>query len=280
VALAERHGLDDRPVVATALGAGRVSGRSGWESSTKERARLRRAWEVAAPQIDPAAAVVAADGDGPVARGLVGSITRRSKRSLRQRRRSHYSQVWTLFATPVVGWLAATQARLGMPDEARKNADRILRRARPDGFQFRSQRARAVICIAEGDPAAALDVLRDVSGRHAPDRAPRSPSSRRICSPASRTSSWGIDTPAATAAEAALAAAEPDRLVFPFAMTEASELLDALPRHETAHGAPARRRRRPAARRARAEHRPTAPLATGGAQPERAGASCDICPRT
>src|SRR5207245_8790586 len=42
---------------------------------------------------------------------------------------------------------------------------------------------------------------------------------------------------AAAAAEAALAAAEPDRLIFPFAMTGSGELLDALPRHETAHGA-------------------------------------------
>jgi LuxR family maltose regulon positive regulatory protein len=42
---------------------------------------------------------------------------------------------------------------------------------------------------------------------------------------------------AAVAAEAALAAAEPDRLIFPFAMTGAAELLDTLPRHETAHGA-------------------------------------------
>jgi LuxR family maltose regulon positive regulatory protein len=42
---------------------------------------------------------------------------------------------------------------------------------------------------------------------------------------------------AAAAVESALAAAEPDRLIFPFAMAEASDLLDALPRHETAHGA-------------------------------------------
>jgi LuxR family maltose regulon positive regulatory protein len=42
---------------------------------------------------------------------------------------------------------------------------------------------------------------------------------------------------AAAAAEAALAVAEPDRLIFPFVMTDAAELLDALPRHETAHGA-------------------------------------------
>ena len=42
---------------------------------------------------------------------------------------------------------------------------------------------------------------------------------------------------AATAAEAALTAAESDRLMFPFAMTNAGALLEALPRHETAHGA-------------------------------------------
>jgi LuxR family maltose regulon positive regulatory protein len=42
---------------------------------------------------------------------------------------------------------------------------------------------------------------------------------------------------AAAAAEAALAAAEPDRLMFPFVMVGAGELLDTLPRHQTAHGA-------------------------------------------
>ena len=42
---------------------------------------------------------------------------------------------------------------------------------------------------------------------------------------------------AAAAAEAALAAAEPDRLIFPFAMSNAGELLDVLPRHQTAHSA-------------------------------------------
>jgi LuxR family maltose regulon positive regulatory protein len=42
---------------------------------------------------------------------------------------------------------------------------------------------------------------------------------------------------AAASAEAALAAAEPDRLIFPFAMNNAGELLDVLPRHQTAHSA-------------------------------------------
>ena len=70
-----------------------------------------------------------------------------------------------------------------------------------------------------------------------PRPAPRSRSSKRICSPASRSSTLGDRNAAAAAAEAALAAAEPDRLIFPFAITDAAELLDALPRHETAHGA-------------------------------------------
>jgi LuxR family maltose regulon positive regulatory protein len=39
------------------------------------------------------------------------------------------------------------------------------------------------------------------------------------------------------AAEEALALAEADRLVLPFAMTDSLELLAALPRHETAHAA-------------------------------------------
>ena len=39
------------------------------------------------------------------------------------------------------------------------------------------------------------------------------------------------------ATERALALAEPDRLVLPFAITGSAELLEALPRHETAHAA-------------------------------------------
>jgi LuxR family maltose regulon positive regulatory protein len=47
----------------------------------------------------------------------------------------------------------------------------------------------------------------------------------------------GDQRAASQAAERALALAEPDRLVLPFAMTGSRELLEALPRHQTAHGA-------------------------------------------
>jgi len=47
----------------------------------------------------------------------------------------------------------------------------------------------------------------------------------------------GDQRAASAAAESALALAEADRLVLPFAMTGSRELLEAIPRHETAHAA-------------------------------------------
>jgi hypothetical protein len=47
----------------------------------------------------------------------------------------------------------------------------------------------------------------------------------------------GDQRAASQAAERALALAEPDRLVLPFAMTGSAGLLEALPRHQTAHAA-------------------------------------------
>src|SRR4029079_15285196 len=57
VALAERHGMDDRPILAPALGAG--GGMAIWMGEFDEGERwLRRAWEVASTHADPAAAVL------------------------------------------------------------------------------------------------------------------------------------------------------------------------------------------------------------------------------
>ena len=96
--------------------------------------------------------------------------------------------------------------------------------------------ARAVICMAEGDPAGALDVLRDVPDVTPPTGPAFTLVETHLLAGIAHLALGDRDA-AAAAAEAALAAAEPDRLIFPFAMTEAAELLDALPRHETAHGA-------------------------------------------
>src|SRR5712671_269440 len=54
VALAERYGLEDRPILAPALGA--VGGTAIWMGEFDEGERwLRRAWEVAEARVDPAA---------------------------------------------------------------------------------------------------------------------------------------------------------------------------------------------------------------------------------
>jgi LuxR family maltose regulon positive regulatory protein len=137
------------------------------------------------------------------------------------------------FATPVAGWLAATQARLGMPDAARETLSGFS--AEPGRWGF-IPNARAVICIAEGDPGGALDVLRDAPDVTPPTGPPFTLVEAHLLAGIAHLD-LGDRNAAAVAAEAALAAAEPDRLIFPFAMTEAAELLDALPRHQTAHGA-------------------------------------------
>ena len=90
--------------------------------------------------------------------------------------------------------------------------------------------------MADGDPATAVDVLREIRDI-TPPVVPAFTLVEAHLLAGTAYLYLGDRKAAAAAAEAALAAAEPDRLIFPFAATEAAELLDALPRHETAHGA-------------------------------------------
>ena len=231
VALAERYGIGDRPILAPALGA--VGCWAIWVGEFDEgESALRRAWEVAEPQIDPAAAVLLhlVTGQLHAARGQHQAALEAFAAGAQAQ--SLLTGVHAL-ATPVVGWLAATQARLGMPDEARETLTGFS--AEPGRMGF-IPNARAVICIAEGDPAGALDVLRDVADLIPPTGPAFTLVETHLLAGIAHLH-LGDRNAAAAAAEAALAAAEPDRLMFPFAMTGAGELLDALPRHETAHGA-------------------------------------------
>jgi LuxR family transcriptional regulator, maltose regulon positive regulatory protein len=230
VALAERYGLGDLPIVAPALGA--VAFWAIWTGDFDEAEQaVRRAWEVAEPQIDPASAVLLhmVTGQLHVARG-------RQRAALEAFAAGAHAQSLLTgvhaFATPVVAWLAATQARVGLPDEARETLTRFS--AEPGRMGF-IENARAAICIAEGDPAGALEVLRDVPGITSPTGPAFTLVEAHLLGGVAYLRSGDADA-AAAAAEAALAAAEPDRLIFPFAIAGAAELLDALPRHQTAHG--------------------------------------------
>jgi len=128
------------------------------------------------------------------------------------------------------------QARLGMADEARATlAGFSAAPGRLDG-QGPIGNARAVISLAEGDPAGALDVLREVVANTSRVGPAFTLAEAHLLAGIAHLAS-GDRSAAAGAAEDALSAAEPDRLIFPFALTEAADLLDALPRHATAHGA-------------------------------------------
>jgi LuxR family maltose regulon positive regulatory protein len=232
VALAERHGLSDRPVLAPALGA--IAFWAIWMGDFDEgESALHRAREITEPQIDPAAAALL-----HLVTGMLHAARGQHQAALEAfatgaRAQSLLTGVHAL-ATPVVGWLAATQARLGMPDEAR---------ATLTGFSAEHERtdficnARAVICLTEGDPTAALGLLQDLRDAPPPVGVPAFMLVETHLLAGIAHLRLGDRHAAAVAAEAALAAAESDRLIFPFALTEAAELLDVLLHHETAHGA-------------------------------------------
>jgi LuxR family transcriptional regulator, maltose regulon positive regulatory protein len=93
-----------------------------------------------------------------------------------------------------------------------------------------------VICLADGDPAGALSVLHDVLDGTAPVIAYATVVEAHLLAGLAHRE-LGDQRAANQAAERALALAEADRLVLPFAMTGSAELLEALPRHETAHAA-------------------------------------------
>jgi len=134
----------------------------------------------------------------------------------------------------VAEWLAATQARLGMRDEARATLDGFsAEHDRIDAIEL----GRAAVSLEEGDPAAALAFLGDVQHMMPPLGFPAYALVEAHVLAGLAHLALGDRNAAAAAAEAALAAAEPDRLIFPFAMYNAAELLEALPRHQTAHGA-------------------------------------------
>jgi LuxR family transcriptional regulator, maltose regulon positive regulatory protein len=136
-------------------------------------------------------------------------------------------------ASQVTGWMLATQARLGLSGEARACLAALDDERASSG---EIHNARAVICLAEGDPAGALGAVREVLDGTAPVLGYVTVVEADLLAGLAYRE-LGDQRAANQAAERALALAESDRLVMPFAMTGSRELLEALPRHETAHAA-------------------------------------------
>jgi LuxR family maltose regulon positive regulatory protein len=192
---------------------------------------LRHASEVEATGMDPAAVLLLRWTTGML------HVGRRQHRSALEAFMAAEAQALLsgvhMLAPSITGRIAATQARLGMTDEARATLQGLSAEAAQSGEIYI---ARAVICLAEGEPATALDELRDVVDGSAPVFPAFTLVEAYLLAGIAHFR-LGDQNAAWAAAEAALTAAEPDRLILPFAMAEATELIDAFPRHETAHAA-------------------------------------------
>jgi LuxR family maltose regulon positive regulatory protein len=135
--------------------------------------------------------------------------------------------------TRVNAWTIATQARLGMTEQARAALAAL------DGRQASAGEIRnavAVILLAERDPAAARRELRVVLDGDVPVLSYLTQVEAHLLD-AFACRDLGDERACQEAAEQALNLAEPDRLILPFAMTGAWQLLETAPRHGTSHAA-------------------------------------------
>ncbi len=231
IALAERHGWGAEPIVAPALVT--LAGTLIWTGGFDEGERwLQRAAQALQADTGPDIRLLL-----HLTAGILHACRSRHREALEEftaaeRLRSQLEGSHAL-ASQVTGWLLTTQARLGMTGEARACLA-ALDDERASSGEIRN--ADAVICLAEGNPAAALAAMQDVLDGTAPvvgyvtvvvTHLLAGLAHRRL----------GDQRAANQAAERALGLAEADRLVLPFAITGSRELLEALPRHETAHAA-------------------------------------------
>src|SRR5215217_6125181 len=231
IALAERHGWGAEPVIAPALImlAATLIWTGEFDEGERWLQRTRQALEIdTGPDITLLLHQTA---------GLLHAGRGRHHEALEEFGAAEYrgSQLADsqALATRTTRWLPATQARLGMTGEARALLA-ALDDERASSGEIRN--ARAVICLAEGNPAAALAAVADVLDGTAPVLGDVTVMEAHLLAGLAHRQ-LGDQRAASQAAERALALAEPDRLVLPFAMTGSRELLEALPRHQTAHGA-------------------------------------------
>jgi len=231
IALADRHGWGAEPVIAPALVT--LAANLVWTGELDEAERwLQRTAQALQTDTGPGIRQLL-----HLATGRLHAGRGRYHESLEEFSAAEHLQSQLegshALASQVTGWILSTQARLGMPGQARA-ALAALTDEQANSGEIRN--ARAAICLTEGDPAGALGALADVlDGTAAVIGYITVVEAQLLAALAHRA--LGDQNAANMAAERALALAEPDRLVLPFVTTGAQELLESLPRHATAHAA-------------------------------------------
>jgi LuxR family transcriptional regulator, maltose regulon positive regulatory protein len=231
IALAEHHGWGAEPVISPALV--NLAGTHIWTGEFDEGERwLRRAAHALETDTGPVIRLLLHLGTGTLLSGR-----RRQREALAEFTAAEHLQAQLqgthALARQLVSWRLATQARLGQASEARASLAALGADLAASG---EISNARAAISLAEGNPAASLAEVQDVLNELAPVIGYVTVVEANLLAALAHRELR--DQRAATAAvERALALAEADRLVLPFAMTGSLELLEAIPRHETAHAA-------------------------------------------
>jgi len=231
IALAERHGWGAEPVIAPALIM--LAGTLIWTGEFDEGERwLQRTRQALQTDTGPDITLLLHQTAGLLHAGRGRHHEALEEFGAAERLGSQLADSQAL-ATRTTRWLLATQARLGMTGEARALLA-ALDDERASSGEIRN--AFAVICLAEANPAAALAAVADVLDGTAPVLGYVTVMEAHLLAGLAHRQ-LGDQNAASQAAERALALAESDRLILPFAMTGSAELLEALPRHQTAHAA-------------------------------------------
>ena len=231
IALAEQHGWGAEPVISPALV--NLAGTHIWTGEFDEGDHwLKRAARAVETDTGPVIRLLLHIGTGALLAGR-----RRLREAL-----AEFSAVEQLqaqlegshaLAGQLTSWRLATQARLGQSREARAS----LAALDPDLAGLGEiDNARAAVCLAEGDPTSALTPVQRVLSGVAPVIGYVTVVEAHLLAALAHRE-LGDQRAATAATESALALAEADRLILPFAMTGSLELLEAVPRHETAHAA-------------------------------------------
>ena len=231
IALAEQHGWGAEPVIAPALV--NLAGALIWAGEFDEADYwLRRAARALETDTGPPMRLLLHLG-----MGMLLSGRRRQREALAEYSAAEYLQAKLegshALARQLTSWRLATQARLGQLSEARASLAALDADLAASG---EIGNARTAICLAEGSPDAALAAVQDVLNGIAPAIGYVTVVEAHLLAALAHRE-LGDHRAAAAAAERALALAEADRLVLPFAMTGSLEILEAMPRHETAHAA-------------------------------------------
>jgi LuxR family transcriptional regulator, maltose regulon positive regulatory protein len=230
IALAERYGWGTEPVIAPALIM--LAGMMVWTGEFDEGERwLRRAERALQTDTGPDLRLHVHMASGLLHAGRGRHHEAFAEFDAAEQLRSQMEGSHAR-ASRMTGWLLAAQARAGMTGQARA-ALAALDDQRAGSGEIRN--ARAVICLADGDPAGALAAVAGVLDGTAPVLGSTVQEAYLLAGLAHRE--LGDQRAASQAAEQALALAEADRLVLPFAMTGSAPLLQGLPRHQTAHAA-------------------------------------------